>query len=74
MDDDRPTKLIPTGLMSVTETATVLRCSTKAVYRMLDAGRLTPLRPLSPGNSKGELRIRADEPERLIDESRDPAA
>jgi hypothetical protein len=39
----------------------VLGCSTKSVYRLLSAERLTPLRPLSPGRPKGELRIRADE-------------
>jgi excisionase family DNA binding protein len=58
-------------LMSVRETANVLGCSTKSVYRLLDGGRLTPLRPFSPGRPKGHLRVRADEVEALIAASRE---
>lgn len=65
--DDRP------RLMSVKETAEVLRCSTKSVYKLLDGGRLTPLRPLSPGSRKGHLRVRSSDVEALINGSREVA-
>ena len=39
-------------LMTAEETAEVLACSTKSIYRLLDSGRVTPLRPLSPGRPR----------------------
>jgi hypothetical protein len=47
MDDDRRTRLT-----SVKETE-VLGCSTKSVYRLLSAERLTPLRALVAGTAEG---------------------
>ena len=39
-------------LMTAEETTEVLACSTKSIYRLLDSGRVTPLRPLSPGRPR----------------------
>jgi excisionase family DNA binding protein len=57
-------------LLTTRETAEVLGISSRSVFRLMDAGRLTPVR-LS-GSPRGRLMFEPDEVGRLIEHSREP--
>jgi len=57
-------------LMTTREVSELLGCSSRSIFRLMDAGRLTPIR-LS-GSPRGRLKFEADEVEHLIEQSREP--
>jgi len=57
-------------LMTTREVSEVLGCSSRSIFRLVDAGRLTPVR-LS-GSPRGRLRFESQEVSRLVEQSREP--
>ena len=56
-------------LMTTREVSELLGCSSRSIFRLIDAGRLTPVR-LS-GSPRGRLKFQAVEVENLIERSRE---